>query len=700
MIGFEFIERTNLSVIDIEETHDSKYVTRIFENTGTDRIYVTKNGKYYGAINIDNYCQSESCWIEYITPYEKKAEYISDDIILNSYGKVPIISNDDEFLGEYIRKDYSYHVEDAEVYEKFTKLNSEECIDFIDLIPNTCNGRYVVYGRKELARNIVVKLKKETNKEFIPVSSIFDMKENDFVIFLTFTGIKLYRKNAVCKINSFKMLIHLISSIKNYRVFKEKYIKLIKNLEKQKITFLYGALPDKTTLTCLEEDDIGRIDGTINIDDNLYEKVVGEKESSNYIASKIQDKLYKVFYNGMFDQLVDCKSDFYNVVLGKRLTKYQKENNDHCVYIFGPCTVRGALVDDENTIATFIQKYLNHNNYNFNVVNCGIGGGSDLLNTYKYILATEMKPGDIILFLEESNPKIKKYAINNSVNYMELADGLNKKKIKNKWFLDRPVHCNAEANLVIAESLYKYVSEHIRKTDFNNLALSWYQHEKQEKVFQNDPRLKKYLEYVKNNSFIISNDKVVGAICMNCNPMTRGHKYLIETALKKVDYLYVFVVSEDKSELPFSVRKTIVEEVVKKYDNVKVLVGGEIMASALTFPEYFNKENDNLAVIDASKDILTFCQHIVPLLNIKYRFVGSEPNDIITKQYNIQLKHILPYYGVELIEFERITLEQGNYISATKTRNLMKSGNWGEVSKYVPEEAIPILKEYYLNLHD
>ena len=39
----------------------------------------------------------------------------------------------------------------------------------------------------------------------------------------------------------------------------------------------------------------------------------------------------------------------------------------------------------------------------------------------------------------------------------------------------------------------------------------------------------------------------IGSIVMNCNPFTLGHQYLIETAIKSCDYLYIFVVEEDKS---------------------------------------------------------------------------------------------------------------------------------------------------------
>ena len=40
----------------------------------------------------------------------------------------------------------------------------------------------------------------------------------------------------------------------------------------------------------------------------------------------------------------------------------------------------------------------------------------------------------------------------------------------------------------------------------------------------------------------------ISCLVMNCNPFTLGHRYLIETAAKAVDHLYIFVVEEDISQ--------------------------------------------------------------------------------------------------------------------------------------------------------
>ena len=51
-----------------------------------------------------------------------------------------------------------------------------------------------------------------------------------------------------------------------------------------------------------------------------------------------------------------------------------------------------------------------------------------------------------------------------------------------------------------------------------------------------------------------------GAVVMNGNPFTLGHRHLVEEAARRVDTLYVFVVREDRSAFSFDVRLRLVRE--------------------------------------------------------------------------------------------------------------------------------------------
>ena len=76
-----------------------------------------------------------------------------------------------------------------------------------------------------------------------------------------------------------------------------------------------------------------------------------------------------------------------------------------------------------------------------------------------------------------------------------------------------------------------------------------------------------------------------GAIVMNCNPFTRGHRYVIEQAATQVDNLYVFIVATERSLFPFPVRMRLVREGVADLPNVQVLDTSRYAVSDVTLPD-------------------------------------------------------------------------------------------------------------------
>lgn len=114
----------------------------------------------------------------------------------------------------------------------------------------------------------------------------------------------------------------------------------------------------------------------------------------------------------------------------------------------------------------------------------------------------------------------------------------------------------------------------------------------------NNPEFANYLSYLAEERIVDSDQKKIGAIVMNCNPFTLGHQYLIQFALESVEYLYIFLVEENKSEFSFEDRYNMVKAGISDFKNVKLLRSGKFIISSVTFPEYFTKEanctKDNL----------------------------------------------------------------------------------------------------------
>ncbi len=184
----------------------------------------------------------------------------------------------------------------------------------------------------------------------------------------------------------------------------------------------------------------------------------------------------------------------------------------------------------------------------------------------------------------------------------------------------------------------------------------------------------------------------IGAAVMHCNPFTRGHRYLIETAAKQCDWLYLFILSEEESIFPAADRMELVQLGTADLKNVTVYPTGQYLISSATFPSYFLKDRGLVDKAHCELDISVFLQHFVPHFSISHRFVGTEPQCAVTGHYNEMLKTILPGNGVDVVEIPRLELADAP-ISASTVRKLLSQENWEEIEKLVPETTLHYLRQ-------
>ena len=177
-------------------------------------------------------------------------------------------------------------------------------------------------------------------------------------------------------------------------------------------------------------------------------------------------------------------------------------------------------------------------------------------------------------------------------------------------------------------------------------------------------------------------DQVCGAVVVNCNPFTLGHRYLIQTASDMCDRLYVFVVSEDKSLFSARDRMEMVKLGTAALENVTVIPSGPYLVSTATFPSYFTKKDKT--DIKCGLDIEIFGSIIAKRLRITKRFAGSEPDCPVTAKYNRIMKERLPRYGVEFTEIPRLCLS-GETVSASLVRRYIEENSFDKIKKLVPQ---------------
>ncbi len=186
--------------------------------------------------------------------------------------------------------------------------------------------------------------------------------------------------------------------------------------------------------------------------------------------------------------------------------------------------------------------------------------------------------------------------------------------------------------------------------------------------------------------------ETIGAAVMNCDPFTKGHRYLIETAAKDCDRLYVFVLSEDRGHFPAKDRLALVKAGTADLPNVTVTETGPYLISAATFPTYFLPDRDAAGAAQCGLDIEIFGGKLAPALGITRRYVGTEPYSALTDDYNRALEENLPRFGVQLKQIPRLELE-GDAVSASRVRKLAKEHNWAALKPLVPQTTYEYLQE-------
>lgn len=191
-----------------------------------------------------------------------------------------------------------------------------------------------------------------------------------------------------------------------------------------------------------------------------------------------------------------------------------------------------------------------------------------------------------------------------------------------------------------------------------------------------------------------------GAIVMNANPFTLGHRYLVEQALNCCGWLHVFVVSEDVSTFPYRQRLAMVQDGVADLPRVTVHAGGEYLISRATFPSYFIKESQQVEHAYAAIDLLLFRCFIGPALGITRRFVGTEPYCPVTAAYNAQMYYWLANRAVtsspviDVVEIPRVCGSKGKPISASAVRQLLRQQNFQQVHRLVPKTTLSVIQHH------
>lgn len=689
-----YTERAQLTVMELESGEENiavEKLKKILVERPSNVIYCEAHGKLFGIISTGDILRARERCLDTVKVNRKftslyKGEYMkAKDIFREKQGinALPIVTRDNVLIGDYTR------------WDELLAVRYELDIDGRSISPVLREGKKIalVYPN-EIATNrqkIFGDFKKclaghgidyicinhiEIGKYLDDMDMILFVDENELKACLTFLGFIFAEDHkGLNKLKTYRSIIKYDVDCSDE--ICESYLEELCRKGISVIGLIF------------EESEYSK-----RLDEEICNKyaAAGEKPSS-----KLTESMYEDFFDDLYSKeyaeqicnmplacvnnvgvlsLKECQSRYYNVINGERQTDNQfleKGGGHKSIYFFGPCYIYGHYVEDKNTIESFLQRLFRDKGIPVRVVNYGCLD-TNINNRYlTRIAVTQFKMGDVVVV--GNLPRGIK-----GVHYLDLNRVLECNNIDAKWLADWTGHCNHKVNKLYADAIYEELIPILKEKV-----------EKQGELIQKDENFIKFMyldRYFGNFDF--SKYKKIGSIVMNCNPFTYGHLYLIEQALKKVDFLIVFVVEEDRSIFSFWERFTMVQKGVLDLKNVMVVPSGSFILSQMSFPEYFVKETSEDIVEHTEQDIRTFAQKIAPQLGIKYRFVGEEPNDSVTNQYNLAMKKILPEYDMELIEIPRKKMN-GKYISASLVRKYMEENDKNGLSGLLPETTRELL---------
>ncbi len=361
-------------------------------------------------------------------------------------------------------------------------------------------------------------------------------------------------------------------------------------------------------------------------------------------------------------------------------------SNKKRIYLIGPCIADGYGCRAKDSLGAQLQKFADQ--YKYQVIAITIEISNWRRWRINNIETIPIRESDIILIVYDENwfPYERMSGIVPKVNLSSVYNNQN----RNSMFCRMTLHTNPEGNRVIANEIYEcYLKDEMirlcqRKESFFL----------QKGELLSAANIADITQYT--DAIYKTKEGKIGAIVMNCNPFTYGHRYLIEYAANQMDFLYVFVVEEDRSYFRFCDRYEMVQTGTEDLANVIVVPSGKWVLSYTTMPAYFKKECKQDIKVDANMDLEIFCRYVAPNLGIQKRFVGEEPFDQLTRQYNEQMREVLGEFRIEFEEVPRKAY-QGQAVSASYVRKCMKEGKWDQISECVPKTSYQICLKYQKN---
>lgn len=670
----------NILVVDLSEEEDAKAAGKINEETAgklliIDKKYILNINKYFEGVKPGIIYDYRKKYVNFVNliyqKYGLKAEFLKKtkathnlmDHILEFYGSAGILESEAKGLSDEYKQTNRICILDD---DKFVWNQAGNCFEYKGNIENgevpevlwvSCcilKNPCIIYG----------------NRVMPVIGSEYSIYEEYFI-----NGYK--SKWVQVKSTDYDIVYNIIPKLKENNI---KSI-IISNIDSE-----YKGIQGFDAEKAKRRAEMSRKD-YINLCRSQFFNPHGGVSADEFYND------YENFLQGWnkrgYSEFKDYKGKHMNRSQGERLVLGNPEIYNHKLWLFGGCLILGIYVDDASNIGSVLRKYIDHNYY---IKNMGASYGTRNFCIRDAVLSE----GDIVVVQAYDNSIYE----NAGLKVHSLLDIYNDCSDLMEHIIDTPNHADAYLLEKIAERLYEIlINEHmLEQCDDGKMIAETSGFGKQIRMRKERDKieipqgLKKWLADIqayKGEAF-----SKTGAIVMNCNPFTLGHRYLIEQACEQVDKLLIFVLEEDKSFFKFEDRLEMVRIGTEDLGKVSVIPSGRYIISSETLPGYFEKEDNPNIVLDATDDLDFFAKVIAKELNISVRFAGEEPIDGYTRQYNQAMSKMMPQNYIDFVEIPRKE-QDGSVISASRVRKLLKEKKYEDVRRLVLPQVYEYLEKHY-----
>lgn len=678
-----FLEKENLYISTLSEISSKDY-SLFFSSSKFGLVYILdEKDSLMGYIDHNLYKTNK----DYEIKKFEKIIFLEDVLSINiehlfnknlELNSIPVVDDNNVLHGAYVR-DFSEELSSNERVMKVIALS---------VLPAFINEVHQFLRKKSIHGLSII----ADDEDFSNISNLFNscieirrfaisnINKNTLVIDMQYS--KSYREHLKriisCDVISLENLLTLVLLPITIDFVKQKgaAIYFIEGLLKEKLKDIDKKWPQ------------------------LFKKLTLQKAMSN-------DELLTDFFNGNTNFVNWAKNpksgilggdevctNGIHLVMSNNLNQDINKSDKPHLFLYGPCFVYGACIPQHCSLDNQLQKLLP----NYQILNNGVKNGHSLLNDLLYILNTDITNGDILvdinIFLQAEMQIIRE-----KESLYFFSEYFNENSNIHCKFLDNTFHANIQVTSLAAHYIKSIVQNKPKEFPVTKRDRYLYENNKITKIDTNTiigkSLMGSYIDYLKKNKRIVHKGQIIGSVILTANPITKGHEYLINIAKSKCDILYVFVVEDNSFEFTTTERFNLVKTVIKNPDII-VLTTGNLMTAKYTFPAYYQQSHsESKAGIPHMSDIhfYIFGGVVAPLLQITKRYVGSEIKDSVTDYYNQKLISTLPKYGIEVVVIKRLEIE-GNNVSASKVRDLIRIKNYKLLSKYLSPDVLEYIKSH------